>query len=109
MRKLDIQIDIAREYEGIDREAFHRDLRKVLEKYYELNSIHIRKEVHTVEVQKVNLKQQEEAEKVTALPETIEIEREPLVTVFDSSESDPPESIQPKLKSTEQKPDGDYY
>ncbi|MDR6224718.1 hypothetical protein [Desmospora profundinema] len=106
MRKMDIQIDIAREYEKIDKEAFNRDLRKLLEKYFELNSIHIRKEVHTVEVQKVNLKQGEEATEEPVLPETLDIERQPLVTVFDSSNSTPE---LPKRKPAAKKNEDDPY
>ncbi|OYD09880.1 hypothetical protein [Paludifilum halophilum] len=79
MLKLDIQIDIACEYKGVDKEAFHRDLQSTLEKYFELNSIHIRKEIHTVEVEKINLKEQQEK---PDFHDTVDIERKPLVTVF---------------------------
>ncbi|PTX55009.1 hypothetical protein C8P63_12331 [Melghirimyces profundicolus] len=84
MRKLDIQIDIAREKEDMDKEKFHQDLRHVLEQYFELNSIHIRKEVHTVEVERLPLKPQAE-EEPEEWRDVIEIEREPLVTEFDSA------------------------
>ncbi|SMO38857.1 hypothetical protein [Melghirimyces algeriensis] len=84
MRRLDIQIDIARELEGMDKEKFNQEIRELLEKYFELNSIHIRKEVHTVEVERLHLKtnQQQQPEE---WQDVVDIEREPLVTEFDSS------------------------
>jgi hypothetical protein len=107
MRKMDIQIDIAREYEEVDKESFNRDLRQFLEKYFELNSIHIRKEIHTVEVQKLNLKRGEQRIEPHILTETLEIEREPLVTVFDSSKDKPP--THPKLKPMRRHREDDAY
>ncbi|QKG84167.1 hypothetical protein GXN76_06550 [Kroppenstedtia pulmonis] len=81
MRKLDIQVDIAHEYDGTNKAEFHRELRGILEKYFELNSIHIRKEIHTVEVDKINLREDRSDE--VRSHEVTEIERQPLVTTFD--------------------------
>ncbi|GGA40156.1 hypothetical protein GCM10007416_11400 [Kroppenstedtia guangzhouensis] len=89
MRKLDIQIDIAREYEGKDKEEFQQDLRRVLEKYFELNSIHIRKEIHTVEIDRLNLKP--ETTERDEWQDILEIERQPLVTEFGPTEEKKPE------------------
>lgn len=89
MRKLDIQIDIAREYEGKDKEEFQQDLRRVLEKYFELNSIHIRKEIHTVEIDRLNLKP--ETTERDEWQDILEIERQPLVTEFGPTEEEKPE------------------
>ncbi|SDW30075.1 hypothetical protein SAMN05444487_102192 [Marininema mesophilum] len=84
MYKLDIQIDIAREIEEMDKKAFHQDLRKLLSKYFELNSIHIRKEIHRVEVESLHFREKTETE-ANQLPLSeplIDIERKPLVTEF---------------------------
>lgn len=88
MRKLDIQIDIAQEYEGKDKEEFQRDLRRVLEKYFELNSIHIRKEIHTVEVDRLNLTPDTTDTPRDEWQDILDIERQPLVTEFGSTDEE---------------------
>ncbi|PTM58452.1 hypothetical protein [Desmospora activa] len=121
MRKLDIQVDISEEYQMADKSQFHHELRSLLEKYFALNSIHIRKEVHTVEVAQVNIWQEETIKPAVSEPaiseptvsesaiseiiETIEMEREPLVQVFDSTEN---ETQLPKLQP-KKTPEPDYY
>ncbi|SFS58985.1 hypothetical protein [Marininema halotolerans] len=92
MHKMDIQIDIAREIETIDKKAFHLDLKNVLSKYFEINSIHIRKEIHTVEVERLQFREKMVTEITESTPPDplVEIERTPLVTEFDSTSTQPP-------------------
>ncbi|MDA8351983.1 MAG: hypothetical protein M0Z65_02090 [Firmicutes bacterium] len=99
MRKLDIQIEVAREQDGMDKESFHRDLRQVLEKYFVLKSLHIRKEVHTVEVDRIIVKPEEEETEIE-WQDVLDIEREPLVTELDSTGKNPqqPTSVRPSRK-----------
>ncbi|GGE27491.1 hypothetical protein GCM10011571_32160 [Marinithermofilum abyssi] len=106
MRKMDIQIDIAREKEGMQKEEFHQDLRSLLEKYFEVNSIRIRKEVHTIEVENVKLKETEENH---VMPDTLDIERQPLVQVFADVSEPSEQQSNPKKPAVKKKSEKKNY